>query len=74
MPFFAVEIQETLQLVVPVEAENEQEAQQQVQERYKNAEIVLGSEEFVKYEISTLNISQEEAKELYLRENPELTL
>ena len=46
MPKFSVEITETLQKVITVEAENEQEALWKVEDMWKNGECILDSENF----------------------------
>ena len=44
---FTVEVTETLQRQVEIEAENEQEALQKVKELYRDEEIVLGWQDFI---------------------------
>lgn len=44
---FTVEVTETLQRQVEIEAESEQEALQKVKELYRNEEIVLGWQDFI---------------------------
>ena len=44
---FTVEVTETLQRQVEIEAENEQEALQKVKDLYRDEEIVLTWEDFV---------------------------
>jgi hypothetical protein len=55
MEKYKVEIEETLNRVVEVDAENEDEAYMKVKEMYKNCEIVLMAEDFVDVEISVLD-------------------
>lgn len=49
---FKIEITETLQRLVEVEADNVTEAIIKVMRDYKDGNIVLGSEDFAEYEIS----------------------
>jgi len=51
---FLVEITETLQRRVEVEAENEADAELVVRERYRNGEIVLAGDDYVE---TVFNIS-----------------
>ena len=51
---FTVEITETLQRQVEVEAKNEEEALELVQEMYSNEDIVLTAEDYVDTEITVL--------------------
>lgn len=74
MGFYAIEIEEVLQKVVAVEAASEDEAYQKVKEAYQNGEIVLGAEDFMDKRISNMDMSQEQAEELYNGQNPELTM
>lgn len=46
MPKFSVEITETLQKVITVEAQDEAEALWKAEDMWKNEEYVLGSENF----------------------------
>ncbi len=46
MPKFEVLIMETLEDIVTVEAENEEEALEKVEDSYNNGDYVLGSENF----------------------------
>lgn len=48
---FKIEIQETLQRVVEVEADSLEEALDQVDSMYQNEEIVLGEHDFKDYKI-----------------------
>lgn len=45
---YNVTITETLQRTITIEAENEQEAEMQVTDKYYNGDIVLDSSDFVK--------------------------
>ena len=47
MSKFNVEITETLQKIITVEAENEQEALWKVEDMWKNGECILDSENFM---------------------------
>lgn len=55
MKKYKVEIEEILNRIVEVDAENEDEAYMKVKEMYKNCEIVLMAEDFVDVEISVLD-------------------
>ena len=44
---FTVEVTETLQRQVEIEAENEQEALQKAKELYRDEEIILGWQDFI---------------------------
>lgn len=48
---FQIEITETLQKIVEVKTKNVEEALQQVEEKYKNTDIVLDAGDFIDYEI-----------------------
>lgn len=52
---YSVEITETLQRTVDIEAESYQEAFRQVNKSYKDGEIILDSSDFIAYEISILS-------------------
>jgi len=54
MKKYKVEIEETLNRIVEVDAENEDEAYMKVKEMYKNCEIVLMAEDFLDVEFSVL--------------------
>lgn len=47
MKEYEIEIEEVLQRVIKVKAENEEEAMRIVKEKYRNEKIVLGPEDFV---------------------------
>ncbi|RIY38143.1 protein dpnD [Capnocytophaga canis] len=51
MNIYKIEVKKILSRIVPVEAENEQEAVQKVEEMYKNEEIILDFDDFVTHEI-----------------------
>lgn len=51
MKTFKIEITETLQRVVEVKANTEEDAYQTVREKYRNEEIVLDDSDFVDTEI-----------------------
>jgi len=51
---YIVEITETLQRQVEVEASNEEEACDIVSEQYRNCEIVLDAEDFIEKEINVI--------------------
>jgi len=51
---YKVEIEEILNRIVEVEAENEDEAYMKVKDMYKKCEVVLTAEDFVDVEISVL--------------------
>lgn len=48
---YIIEITETLQRMIEVEAKDEKSAILDVAERYKKGEIVLDSSDFIEYEI-----------------------
>ena len=52
---YKVEIEEILNRIVEVEAENEDEAYMKVKDMYKKCEVVLTAEDFVDVEISVLD-------------------
>ncbi|MGB4439252.1 MAG: DpnD/PcfM family protein [Sedimentibacter sp.] len=52
---FKFEITETLQRVMTIEAENENEAYERVSDMYRNCEIILSSEDFFEYEINLID-------------------
>lgn len=62
MPNFQIEIEEVLQKVEEVEAENLEEAIDIVEEKYDNQEVILNSEDFKGHEIreysSTIKLEQ----------------
>ena len=47
MDKYKVEITETLQKTVEVEADNKEDAMQKVMKMYKNSEVILGDNDFV---------------------------
>lgn len=49
---FEVRIKETLVRVIDVEAESKEEAEQKIEEMYKNCAIVLDYDDFKGYEIT----------------------
>ncbi|EID70784.1 DpnD/PcfM family protein [Streptococcus pseudopneumoniae] len=49
---YTVEITETLSRLVSIEAENPDEAERLVREKYKSCEIVLDSDDFQNYDTS----------------------
>ena len=51
MKVFKIEITETLQRIIEIEAKNEEEAHRKVKEMYQEEEIVLDSSDFVETEI-----------------------
>ena len=51
MPLFKIEIVETLSRIVEVEAKDEKEAYNMVEEAYKNEDIILTADDFAYYEI-----------------------
>ena len=51
---FQVEIEETLQKIVEIEAKDEHEAVEKIRKAYGDCEIVLDSENFVGHEIKLL--------------------
>lgn len=55
MKTYSVEITETLQKTIDVEAPSYHEAFESVSKSYKNGEIVLDSSDFIDYEISVLS-------------------
>lgn len=55
---YSVEITETLQRTVDIEAESYQEAFRQVNKSYKDGDIILDSSDFVDYEISMLTAEE----------------
>lgn len=55
MKKYKVEIEETLNRIVEVDAENEDEAYMKVKEMYKNCEIVLMAEDFLDVDFSVLD-------------------
>lgn len=66
MKTFEIEIKETLQRVIEVEAESEEEACKIVSDKYNNEEIILDDSDFVDKEISSYLYSE---KYLYLFKN-----
>ena len=52
MKKYTIEITETLTRLVIIEAENPDEAERLVREKYKNGEIVLDADDFQDYETS----------------------
>jgi len=51
---YKVEITETLQKIVHIDAENENEAHKRVSDMYKCGEIVLDADNFVEKEINVI--------------------
>ena len=51
---YIIEITETLQKQIEVEAQNESEAISLVKENYKHEEIILSEEDFIDYEIDII--------------------
>lgn len=70
MGHYAIEITETLQKIIAVEAENEEAAYAAVKEMYKNGDIVLTGDDFIHSDIDNFEMEQEQAKELFLEQNP----
>jgi len=64
MKTFEIEITETLQVVKEVEANNYDEAYRVINDKYKNEEIVLASDEYVDTEISPYIYSTSYATEI----------
>lgn len=60
---YIIEITETLQRQIEVEAQNESEAIKLIKEKYKNEEIILSEEDFIDSEIDI--IKQSECIEIY---------
>ena len=60
---YIIEITETLQKQIEVEAQNESEAIKLIKEKYKNEEIILTEQDFIDYEIDI--IRQPEYIEIY---------
>ncbi len=54
MRTYKVEIEETLVKVVDIEAECEGDAIKQVENKYRNSEIVLYADDFIDYKIRTI--------------------
>lgn len=52
--FFQIEINETLSRMIKVDAKDAQSALFNVQERYKNEDIILGSEDYMATEFKVL--------------------
>ena len=51
---YIIEITETLQRQIEVEAQNESEAINLIKEKYKNEEIILSEEDFIDSEIDII--------------------
>lgn len=51
---YIIEITETLQKQIEVEAQNESEAINLIKEKYKNEEIILSEEDFIDSEIDII--------------------
>ena len=51
---YIIEITETLQKQVEVEAQNESEAIRIIKEKYKNEDIILTEQDFIDYEIDII--------------------
>ena len=60
---YIIEITETLQRQIEVEAQNESEAIRIIKEKYKNEDIILTEQDFIDYEIDI--IRQSECIEIY---------
>ena len=60
---YIIEITETLQRQIEVEAQNESEAINLIKEKYKNEEIILSEQDFIDSEIDI--IKQSECIEIY---------
>ena len=54
---YIIEITETLQRQIEVEAQNESEAIKLIKEKYKNEEIILSEQDFIDYEIDIIKQS-----------------
>lgn len=52
MSIYAIEIIETLTCIIPVEADNEEEALQQASKMYKDEKIILNEEDYKEYTMS----------------------
>lgn len=64
MKTFEIEITETLQRIIEIEAKSEDEAYQTVLKKYKNEEIILDDSDFINKEINSYLYS-EKHDELY---------
>ena len=51
---YIIEITETLQRQIEVEAQNESEVINLIKEKYKNEEIILSEQDFIDYEIDII--------------------
>ena len=51
---YIIEITETLQRQIEVEAQNESEAIRLIKEKYKHEEIILSEQDFIDYEIDII--------------------
>ena len=51
---YIIEITETLQRQIEVEAQNESEVINLIKEKYKNEEIILSEQDFIDYEIDVI--------------------
>ena len=51
---YIIEITETLQRQIEVEAQNESEAISLIKEKYKHEEIILSEQDFIDYEIDII--------------------
>ena len=51
---YIIEITETLQRQIEVEAQNESEAIKLIKEKYKKEEIILSEQDFINYEIDVI--------------------
>lgn len=67
MSKYKIEIEEVLQRVEEIDADNLEEALDIIDEKYKNQEIILDYEDFKEYEIREYNegVKQEEYKKLH---------
>ena len=66
---FTVEITETLQRQVEVEAEDAFEAEEIVREMYRNEEIVLDAEDYIDTEFLVINSDTEDGNYLIVEED-----
>jgi len=53
METYQVEIKETLCMIVEIDAENEQQAEEKIQQSYSNEEYILDTEHFTSVGFST---------------------
>lgn len=64
MKTFEIEITETLQVIKEIKANNYDEASQIINDKYRNEEIILTSDEYVDTEISPYLYSKSYTKEI----------